>query len=199
MFNIILFGPPGSGKGTQAVYIEEKYNLHHISTGDLFRYELKNKTDMGKKLQRYLDSGQLVPDEITIQMLKNTVLSYENPNGFLLDGFPRNIAQAEALLDLFKELDSDVHLLVSLDVPEEEIVERILNRGKSSGRSDDNNESIIRSRFKVYEEVTDPVFGYFKSLNKAVKIHGIGSIDEIFDRIVQEIDNQLITHTANVR
>ncbi len=191
MFNIILFGPPGSGKGTQAVSIEEKYKLHHISTGDLFRYELKNNTDMGKKIQKFLDSGQLVPDEITIQMLKNKILSYDNPNGFLLDGFPRNIAQAEALLDLFKELNSDVHLLVSLDVPEEEIVARILNRGKTSGRSDDNDESVIRNRFKVYEEVTDPVFDYFNTLNKSVKIDGIGTIVEIFGRIVQAIDNHL--------
>jgi adenylate kinase len=191
MFNIILFGPPGSGKGTQATSIEEKYNLHHISTGDLFRHELKNNTDLGKKIQKYLDSGQLVPDEITILMLKNKILSYTDPNGFLLDGFPRNIAQAESLLELFNGLNSDVHLLVSLDVPEEEIVARILNRGKTSGRTDDNDESVIRGRYKVYEEVTDPVFDYFHSMNKASKVNGIGTIEEIFGRIVAVIDKHV--------
>ncbi|MGE5356979.1 MAG: adenylate kinase [Deltaproteobacteria bacterium] len=191
MFNIILFGPPGSGKGTQATSIEEKYKLHHVSTGDLFRYELKNNTEVGKQIQKFLDSGQLVPDEITIKMLKNKILSYSNPNGFLLDGFPRNIAQADALIQLFKELDSDVHLLVSLDVPEEEIVARILNRGKTSGRSDDNDESVIRGRYKVYEEVTDPVFEYFGKMNKASKVDGIGTIEEIFGRIVDVIDRSI--------
>ena len=191
MFNIILFGPPGSGKGTQATSIEEKYNLHHISTGDLFRYELKNNTDLGKKIQKYLDSGQLVPDEITILMLKNKILSFDNPSGFLLDGFPRNIIQADALVDLFKELNSDVHLLVSLDVPEEEIVARILNRGKTSGRTDDNDESVIRGRYKVYEDVTDPVFDYFYSMGKASKVDGIGTIEEIFGRVVEAIDKHI--------
>lgn len=188
MFNLILFGPPGSGKGTQATSIEDKYGLIHISTGDLFRNELKNETELAKKIRNYLDTGQLVPDEITIQMLKNKILSFDDPKGFLLDGFPRNIAQAEALLGLFKELKTDVHLLLALDVPEEEIVTRILNRGKTSGRSDDNDESIIRDRFKVYEEVTDPVFSFFAEKNKAEKVEGIGTIEEIFGRIEKVID-----------
>lgn len=194
MFNLILFGPPGSGKGTQATSIEEKYGLIHISTGDLFRNELKNETDLAKKIRNYLDTGQLVPDAITIQMLKNKILSYDEPNGFLLDGFPRNITQAEALMGLFNELQTDVHLLLALDVPEEEIVKRILNRGKTSGRSDDNDESIIRDRFRVYEEVTDPVFSFFGKMNKAEKVNGIGSIEEIFGRIESVIEQYQKKH-----
>lgn len=188
MFNIIIFGPPGSGKGTQAQYIQDKYGIIHISTGDLFRYELKNDTPLGKKIRSYIDSGQLVPDEITIEMLKNKVKSFDSPSGFLLDGFPRNEAQAVELEKLFEELGSEVHLLISLDVPEEEIVDRILNRGKTSGRTDDNDEAIIRERFRVYKEVTDPVFHFYDKKEKAELINGVGSIDEIFNRISNKVD-----------
>lgn len=188
MFNLILFGPPGSGKGTQATEIESKYGLNHISTGELFRYELKNDTDIGKEIKNYLDNGQLVPDEITIGMLKKKILSFTNPNGFLLDGFPRNINQAASLDQLFVELNSEVNLLVSLDIGEDEIIKRILNRGKTSGRSDDNDVNIIKSRFKVYQDVTQPVFDYYKKEGKSKAIDGVGTIDQIFNRICCVID-----------
>ncbi|HEB62126.1 MAG TPA: adenylate kinase [Bacteroidetes bacterium] len=188
MFNIILFGPPGSGKGTQAKIIEEKYDLHHISTGDLFRYELKNETELGKKIKHIMESGELVPDEITIEMLKNKILSFDNPKGFLLDGFPRNNNQAKELDKLFEELGEEVNVLISLDVPEEEIVQRILNRGKTSGRSDDNDESIIRGRYQVYKDQTLPVFEYYQNKNKARTVNGVGDIDEISNRILCAVE-----------
>lgn len=188
MLNIILFGPPGSGKGTQAEKIKNKYNLDHISTGDLFRCELKNNTELGKKVKSYLDLGQLVPDEITIKMLINKIKSFKNSNGFLLDGFPRNISQAKALDEFLKERGEEVSLLVALEVAEEEIVKRILNRGKTSGRSDDNNEEIIRDRYNVYKDLTKPVCNYYKEKNKSQAINGVGKIEEIFKKISSEID-----------
>ena len=188
MFNLILFGPPGSGKGTQATEIESKYGLNHISTGELFRYELKNETETGKEIKKYLDKGQLVPDEITIEMLKRKILSYDNPNGFLLDGFPRNKNQAGYLDKLFEELNAEVNLLISLDVEEDEIIKRILNRGKTSGRSDDNDIAIIKDRFKVYLDVTEPVFDYYDKSGKSTAVDGLGSIDQIFNRVCCVID-----------
>ncbi len=188
MFNIILFGPPGSGKGTQAKIIEEKYDLHHISTGDLFRYELKNETELGKKIKHIMEAGELVPDKITIEMLKNKILSFDNPKGFLLDGFPRNNNQAKELDKLLEELGEEVNVLISLDVPEEEIVQRILNRGKTSGRSDDNDENIIRGRYKVYMDQTLPVYKYYENKNKARTVNGVGDIDEISNRILCAVE-----------
>ena len=188
MYNLILFGPPGSGKGTQAAKITEKYNLHHISTGDLFRCELKNESELGKAVKEYLDKGELVPDEITIKMLNKKIRSFENPNGFLLDGFPRNKAQSKALDELFETLDTDVDMLLALEVGEEEIVKRILNRAKTSGRSDDMNEDIIRSRYQIYKEFTQNVFGYYKNLGKAKTVDGIGEIEVVFNRLCCVID-----------
>jgi adenylate kinase len=188
MFNLILFGPPGSGKGTQAEKITEKYNLHHISTGDLFRCEMKNESDLGKAVRGYLDRGELVPDEITIKMLNKKIKSFNDPHGFLLDGFPRNSIQAESLDSLFEELNTDVDILLALDVPEEEIVSRILNRGKTSGRADDAKENIIRGRFQVYKKVTESVFTHYDKFKKAKAINGVGSIDEIFNRLSCVID-----------
>ncbi len=191
MFNLILFGPPGSGKGTQAAKITKKYNLHHISTGDLFRYELKNETELGKAIKGYMDRGELVPDEITIKMLNNKIQSFENPNGFLLDGFPRNKAQARALDELFESLETDVDLLLALDVGEEEIVKRILNRAKTSGRADDMDENIIRSRYQVYKDFTQNVFGYYKDKNKAKAVDGVGEIEVVFNRLCCAIDEHI--------
>jgi len=191
MFNLILFGPPGSGKGTQAAKITKKYNLHHISTGDLFRYELKNETELGKAIKGYMDRGELVPDEITIKMLNNKIQSFENPNGFLLDGFPRNKAQARALDELFESLETDVDLLLALDVGEEEIVKRILNRAKTSGRVDDMDENIIRSRYQVYKDFTQNVFGYYKDKNKAKAVDGVGEIEVVFNRLCCAIDEHI--------
>lgn len=188
MFNLILFGPPGSGKGTQAEKITKKYNLHHISTGDLFRCEMKNGSNLGKEVQQYLDNGQLVPDEITIKMLNKKIKSFKDSHGFLLDGFPRNTAQAESLDNLFKELKTDINLLIALEVGEEEIVTRIMNRAKTSGRVDDTKEEIIRNRFKIYKDFTQNVFGYYKAKNKAKSVNGIGDIEAVFNRLCCAID-----------
>ncbi len=191
MINLILFGPPGSGKGTQAAKLVEKYGLLHISTGDLFRYEMGNNTPLGLKAKEYMNQGQLVPDEITIAMLKNKVLSSPDANGFIFDGFPRTIAQSEALDVLLDELNQPISTLISLEVEEEEIVERLLNRGKTSGRADDNDEEVIRKRISVYLQETTPVYDYYAQFGKSVSINGSGSIDEIFQNLCNEIDRHL--------
>lgn len=188
MLNIILFGPPGSGKGTQAANMIEKYGLLHISTGDLFRYEIGNKTPLGIKAQEYMSKGELVPDEITIGMLKNKVNANPEVSGIIFDGFPRTIAQAKALDTFLNEKNTSVTLLIALDVPDDELVHRILLRGKTSGRNDDNDESIIRNRIKVYNEDTAPIFDYYAQSGKSQKIQGVGSIDEIFDKITSVIE-----------
>jgi adenylate kinase len=191
MINLILFGPPGSGKGTQAAKLVEKYGLMHISTGDLFRYEMGNNTPLGLKAKEYMNEGKLVPDEITIAMLKNKVLSSPEANGFIFDGFPRTIAQSEALDVLLEELEQPISTLISLEVEEEEIVQRLLNRGKTSGREDDNDEDVIRKRISVYLQQTTPVFDYYAQFGKSVSINGSGSIDAIFKNLCNEIDRHL--------
>lgn len=191
MINLILFGPPGSGKGTQAAKLVEKYNLMHISTGDLFRYEIGNKTPLGIKAQEYMNEGKLVPDEVTIGMLKNKVMSSTDVSGYIFDGFPRTVAQAEALDDLMKELDQSITCLIALEVEEQEIVNRILNRGKTSGRSDDNDEAIIRKRINVYNSETTPVYDYYNGFGKSLSIPGLGSVEEIFDSLCDQIDRHL--------
>ncbi len=188
MINLILFGPPGSGKGTQAEKLVKKYNLLHISTGDLFRYEMGNDTALGLKAKEYISKGELVPDSVTIGMLKNKVDANPDVPGYIFDGFPRNINQSEALDEILKEKGEAVSKLLSLDVDDEEIVKRILNRGKTSGRSDDNDESIIRNRIEVYKSETTPVFDYYAKTKKSKMINGIGSIEEIFGRLCKEID-----------
>ena len=189
MLNLILFGPPGSGKGTQAAKLVEKYNLLHISTGELFRYEMKHKTELGERARDYMKKGELVPDEVTIGMLKNKVEKNLDADGFIFDGFPRTIAQAEALNNYLRTHGQEVDALISLTVDDEEIVKRLLNRGKTSGRSDDNNESIIRNRIGVYNEETAPVFHFYKDLERAYTVHGLGTIDEIFHRICAVVEN----------
>ncbi len=188
MMNIILFGPPGSGKGTQAVKIVEKYNLLHISTGDLFRYEMGNDTELGVLAKSYISKGELVPDDVTIGMLKNKVDANPDVKGYIFDGFPRNIYQSEALDRILEEKGHSVNALLQLDVDDEEIVKRILNRGKTSGRSDDNDESIIRNRISVYNDETAPVYNYYDKSGKSTRVNGIGSLEEIFDRLSQVID-----------
>jgi adenylate kinase len=188
MINLILFGPPGSGKGTQAERLKEKYKLLHISTGDLFRYELSNNTPLGVLARSYMDKGQLVPDEVTIGMLRNKVDAHPEVNGYIFDGFPRTIAQAESLDALLAARGQEISCLLMLEVPEEEIVARILSRGRTSGRSDDNDQAIIRSRFEVYLKETSPVFDFYEQSGKASKVFGVGEIDEIFDRLCTEID-----------
>lgn len=188
MINIILFGPPGSGKGTQAKNIVEKYNLLHISTGDLFRYEMGNDTPLGLKAKEYISKGELVPDEITIGMLKNKVNDNPDVKGYIFDGFPRTIPQAEALDEFLEGKDDQISLLLAMEVDDDEIVKRILHRGKTSGRADDNDESIIRNRISVYNAETSQVYDYYDKKGKSVSISGIGTIDEIFERIAKEID-----------
>ena len=188
MVNIVLFGPPGSGKGTQAAKLVEKYGLLHISTGDLFRYEMGNDTPLGLKAKEYMSKGQLVPDEVTIGMLKNKVMANLDVKGYILDGFPRTIPQAEALDQLMNELDKEISGLIALDVDDEELVKRLLNRGLTSGRADDNNEEVIRKRIKVYNDETAPVFDFYEKQGKSTKVEGIGTIDEIFDRLCGVID-----------
>lgn len=188
MTNLILFGPPGSGKGTQAAKLVDKYQLVHISTGDLFRYEMGNNTPLGQEAKRYIEKGELVPDEVTIGMLKNKVDANPDAKGFIFDGFPRTIAQAEALDKLLADMGTDVAALLALEVDDDEIIKRILLRGKTSGRADDNDEQIIRNRIEVYNKETSPVFEYYAQKGKAKKIPGMGSIDEIFNRLCEAID-----------
>jgi adenylate kinase len=193
MINLILFGPPGSGKGTQAQKLVEKYGIAHLSTGDMFRYELGNNTDLGQLAKSYMDKGQLVPDSVTIAMLKQRMESDQVKNGFILDGFPRTIAQAEALDGLLNEKNIKITTMLSLVVDEEELINRLLNRGKSSGRADDVNEAIIRKRLQVYKDETTPVYTYYDSQELAVQVNGMGTIDEIFDELCLLIDDRYTT------
>lgn len=188
MINLILFGPPGSGKGTQAAKLVDKYQLLHISTGDLFRYEMKNDTPLGLEAKRYMAKGELVPDAVTVGMLRNKVEANPDVEGYIFDGFPRTIPQCEALDKLLEELGTGISKLIMLDVPDEEIVDRIKKRGETSGRPDDNDEIVIRNRIDVYKSETTPVFDYYAQKGKSVKINGVGSIDGIFESLGEEID-----------
>lgn len=188
MMNIILFGPPGSGKGTQANSIAKKYNLLHISTGDLFRYEIGNSTELGQLAKSYINKGELVPDDVTIGMLKNKVDAYPDVAGYIFDGFPRNVYQSEELDRFLDKKGQTVNALLQLDVDDEEIVKRILNRGKTSGRGDDNDEIIIRNRISIFNDETSPVYNYYDKSGKSTSINGIGSLEEIFFRLSVAID-----------
>lgn len=188
MMNIILFGPPGSGKGTQANSIAKKYNLLHISTGDLFRYEIGNSTELGQLAKSYINKGELVPDDVTIGMLKNKVDAYPDVAGYIFDGFPRNVYQSEELDRFLDKKGQTVNALQQLDVDDEEIVKRILNRGKTSGREDDNDEMIIRNRISIFNDETSPVYNYYDKSGKSTSINGIGSLEEIFFRLSVAID-----------
>lgn len=189
MLNLILFGPPGSGKGTQAAKLVEAYNLIHISTGDLFRAEIEAGTDLGNQANEYMSKGELVPDEVTIGILRNKMTSHREANGFIFDGFPRTVPQAEALDHLLSLLGQEIDALIMLDVPEEEIVQRILLRGKNSVRLDDRDEQIIRNRYQVYLSKTSPIYHYYNEKGKAYKVSGVGSIEDIFHSICEEIDS----------
>ncbi len=187
MFNLILFGPPGSGKGTQAKILEEKFGLLQISTGDLFRYELKNDTPLGIEARSYMDKGELVPDSVTVGMLRNKVLANPDVPGYIFDGFPRTVPQSEALDAFLNESGQCVSQLVLLDVPDDEIVARLLERGKDSGRADDQDESIIRNRISVFREQTSPVFDYYAAQELSTTVLGLGTIDEIAERLAAVI------------
>jgi len=188
MTNIILFGPPGSGKGTQATKLVQKYGLLHISTGDLFRYNLKNNTPLGQEAKKYMDKGDLVPDSVTVKMLKAKVDENKQAAGYIFDGFPRTVPQAEALNILLGDANESISALIALDVADEEIVKRLLERGKTSGRADDTDESIIRNRIEVYKNETTPVYDYYAETGHSIKVQGMGSIDQIFGRLCAQID-----------
>ena len=189
MINIVLFGKPGAGKGTQANFLKIKYSLVHISTGDLFRYNIKNKTELGKLAKSFMDKGDLVPDQVTIKMLEEEVKQNTNAKGFLFDGFPRTKSQAEAL-DIFLENNKmEINATISLQVDDDVLIKRLLERGKSSGRIDDQNESKIINRFKEYNKKTVPLKTYYNDQNKFYSVNGIGSVDIITNRLVKVIDS----------
>lgn len=188
MLNIILFGPPGAGKGTQSSKLIEKYGLVHLSTGDVFRYNIKNQTELGILAKSYIDKGQLVPDEVTNRMVKDFIERNNNDQGFIFDGYPRNIAQGENLDRVMQDFNTEVTSMIALEVDEDELVNRLLERGKTSGRPDDQDESIIRNRFKVYNEETSPLADFYAQKEKFIAVQGKGSIDEIFHNLCKAID-----------
>jgi adenylate kinase len=191
MLNIVLFGPPGAGKGTQSERLIAKYDLVHLSTGDIFRSNIKGETDLGKLAKSYMDQGQLVPDSVTIDMLRSEVLKHVSANGFIFDGFPRTNAQAQALDEFLISLNTSITLMVALEVEENELKTRLLKRAEVSGRADDANPEIIANRISVYNNETTPVKTFYQNQNKFVAIDGIGSIDDITQRIFSAIDPQL--------
>jgi len=190
MFNLILFGPPGSGKGTQSERLIARYGLKHLSTGDILRSEIAHQTPLGLAAKSIMDKGQLVPDEVVIEMINSALENNPQAKGFLFDGFPRTTAQAEALDKLLNQKGTQIAVVLALQVGKEELVSRLLNRGKTSGRSDDTNESVIRSRIEEYEKKTAVVAEYYSKFNKVVNIKGEGTIDEIFDSLTAEIDSR---------
>lgn len=188
MLNIVLFGPPGAGKGTQSERIIEKYGLVHLSTGDIFRANIKGETELGLLAKSYIDKGQLVPDEVTINMLKSEVKKHQDPKGFIFDGFPRTNAQAEALDAFLSEEKTSISVMLALEVEEGELKTRLMKRAEVSGRADDADPAVIQNRINVYNAETAPVKTFYQSQNKFVSINGIGSIDEITNRLYEAID-----------
>ncbi len=189
MINIVLFGPPGSGKGTQAQHLIEKYNLKQISTGDLFRFNMKNDTPLGQLAKSYIDKGELVPDQVTIDMLVHEVKKPTDTAGFIFDGFPRTAGQTEALEQIVNEvLGAPISICLSLVVEDEALVQRLLKRGETSGRTDDSNEEIIRNRIKEYYAKTAEVAELYKQQGKYVEVNGVGSIEEISEKLFAEVD-----------
>lgn len=188
MLNLVLFGPPGSGKGTQSEYLIKKYKLVHLSTGDILRGEIAQKTTLGVEAKKFMDKGELVPDVVVIGMISNKLDQHEDANGFIFDGFPRTTAQAEALDKLLEEKQISITCMLALEVEHNELVGRLLNRGKDSGRADDQNQAIIENRIRVYHKETSPVINYYNAQDKYKAIDGMGSIDEIFNRLCQGIE-----------
>jgi len=191
MFNIILFGPPGSGKGTQSERLIATYGLKHLSTGDILRNEIANKTPLGIEAKSIMDKGQLVPDEVVVGMISSALEQNQTVNGFLFDGFPRTKAQSEALDNLLKLKNTEIGVVLAMDVSEEELVKRLINRGLTSGRSDDNNESVIRARIIEYKDKTTVVANYYEKFNKVVHLKGEGTVEEIFQILCSEIDKRM--------
>ena len=188
MLNLVLFGPPGAGKGTQAARLVEKYHLVHLSTGDIFRSNIKEGTDLGQLAKSYIDKGALVPDEVTIGMLEAEVNSNSNAKGFIFDGFPRTTSQAEALDVFLSTKDTEVSSMLALEVDENELITRLLERGKSSGRADDQDAGIIKNRIRVYENETAVLKKYYANQNKFFGIEGVGSIESITLGLCKAID-----------
>ncbi len=191
MFNVILFGPPGSGKGTQSEKLVDKYGFVHLSTGDLLRKERQLKTPLGIEAQQFIDKGQLVPDEVVIGMISSALDENVGASGFLFDGFPRTVAQAEALDRLLALKKSEIAVVLFLEVNEEELIKRLVHRGKTSGRTDDADENIQRKRQEVYKNETLPVAAYYSKSKKVVNIDGMGTVDEIFSRLSAQIDKKM--------
>lgn len=191
MFNLILFGPPGSGKGTQSINIAKAYHLQHISTGDLLRDEVGRQTALGVEAKKYMDQGLLVPDEVVIGMISSKIDESQNVRGFIFDGFPRTKAQAEALDKLLEFKNTQIDLVLALDVPEKELINRLVLRGADSGRSDDNEDVIVK-RIKEYHSKTETVAGYYKTQDKLERVKGDHTVEETFKLLSQHIDKYLL-------
>jgi adenylate kinase len=189
MINLVLFGPPGAGKGTQSERIIEKYSLVHLSTGDLLRSQIKEGTELGLRAKTLMDQGLLVPDEVVIGMIEAKLQEHQAAAGFIFDGFPRTVAQAEALDELLSRYNEQISVMVSLQVEDEELIKRLLLRGQSSGRPDDQNEELIRKRITEYNTKTKPVADYYQVQGKYVGINGIGEIDAIFQAITEAVES----------
>ncbi len=190
MFNLILFGPPGSGKGTQSERLIARYGLKHLSTGDILRSEIANKTALGLEAKQLMDRGELVPDEVVIGMIRSALDANPQAKGFLFDGFPRTKAQSEALDALLAQRNESINVVLALEVSEEELIKRLLNRGLTSGRSDDTNESVIRARIAEYHKKTAAVADHYRLSDKVVAVKGEGTVDEIFDALSGEIEKR---------
>ncbi|MFH1319864.1 MAG: adenylate kinase [Bacteroidota bacterium] len=188
MLNIVLFGPPGSGKGTQSIQLRDRYGLIHLSTGDILRSEIAAGTDLGLRAMQLMDKGVLVPDEVVVGMIGSKLDENNKAGGFIFDGFPRTIAQAETLDELLEDNNISITMVLALDVEEEELVKRLLHRGKDSGRSDDKNEMIIRNRIKEYHNKTTPLLNYYQKQNKLSNVKGMGNIEDIFERLCNKVE-----------
>tara|TARA_B100000530_G_scaffold176479_1_gene111499 strand:- start:386 stop:961 length:576 start_codon:yes stop_codon:yes gene_type:complete len=189
MFNIVIFGKPGSGKGTQANFLKDKYNLYHISTGDLFRKNISNQTKLGIEAKSYLDNGDLVPDSVTIKMLENEVLSNKEVNGYIFDGFPRTLNQAESLDDFLSSINLKINATIALDVNEDELITRLLDRGKTTNRSDDQDIEKIKNRFNEYNTKTSILINFYSKQDKFFSVDGKGSVNDITSRLFGLLDS----------
>lgn len=192
MLNIVLFGPPGAGKGTQSEKLIDRFQLVHLSTGDIFRANIKGETELGKLAKSYMDKGELVPDSVTISMLESEVNKHSDPKGFIFDGFPRTSAQADALDTFLSSKGTEITAMLALEVEEDELKARLLNRAQTSGRPDDANPEIIQNRINVYNRETAPVADFYRAQNKYRGINGIGSIEEISDRLFKAIETIVV-------
>ena len=191
MINFILFGKPGSGKGTQAEFVKQKYDLVHISTGDVFRYNISKNTDLGVLAKSYMDRGDLVPDEVTIKMLEAEVEKFNDAKGFIFDGFPRTTTQAKILDDFLDSKGMSISMTIALEVDEDLLIDRLISRGRDSGRADDQDRSKIQNRFDEYNNKTSPLISFYKNQNKFYEIDGVGEINDISSRIFETIDNNI--------